>query len=108
MTDEITAWVRDVHERAEETIRGQRLLLLTAHDVEMFELATARVQAERIILDEHTPRGVQGGPPYRWTCTVCDHAPVRWDAYITWPCRTVRAVAWGWRAWPGWREEWKP
>lgn len=56
----------------------------------------ARVLAEctlkRALLAPHVPRGVQGPPPYRWTCRFCDDAPVAWQAYLSWPCAPVRQM----------------
>lgn len=69
----------------------------------------ARVEAERAVVALHRPRGVQGGPPYRWTCVVCDHAPVDWEAYGDYPCCTLRWLAWGHQFdAPGWQTAWAP
>jgi hypothetical protein len=66
----------------------------------------AEVQAKRRIIDLHKPRGVEGGPPYRWTCTLCDHAPVPWDSYMEWPCLTMRLLAAPYASHPDYRAEW--
>lgn len=68
----------------------------------------AEVQAKRRIIDLHKPRGVEGGPPYRWTCTLCDHAPVPWDSYLEWPCPTLRLLALPYAGHGSYRAEWAP
>lgn len=68
----------------------------------------ARVLAEcdnkRRIIAMHKARGVQGVEV--WTCRRCDHAPVPWDNYITWPCPTLRLLALPYSSHPDYRKEW--
>lgn len=68
----------------------------------------AEVQAKRRIIDLHQPRGVQGGPPYHWTCTFCDRAPAAWDNYTEWPCLTLRLLALPYASCEGYRGAWAP
>jgi hypothetical protein len=68
----------------------------------------ADVKAKRRLVAMHVPRGVEGGPPYRWTCRFCDDAPVPWEAYGTWPCETLRLLALPFADREGYDETWRP
>ena len=66
----------------------------------------AEVQVKRRIIALHKSRGVEGGPPYEWTCAFCDHAPVPWERYIEWPCVTLRLLALPYAEHPDYQAEW--
>ncbi|OPG13654.1 DUF6221 family protein [Microbispora sp. GKU 823] len=64
--------------------------------------AVARCEADLAILDEHAP-GWVGLKMERQVCMV--HDPRSGDS---WPCRTVRLLARGYRHRPGWQQGWAP
>jgi hypothetical protein len=73
---------------------------------------TEEAQAESVlaILDEHEEigRNSRGGP----ICNVCVNIGIESandaEFYATYPCRTVRLLAYGYRYRPGYVQEWKP
>lgn len=88
-----------------------RLFWIDTHGHPIYEpraFVLADVEAKRRIVELHQPRGVQGGPPYRWACAVCDHSPVPWDSTTIWPCRTVRLLALPYAGHAQYRDEWRP
>lgn len=97
-----------IHIYAEGGHDADQATLIAANDPQD---TIARCEAELAILDEHRPTDyLCYGDRLCRRCQWGDDEPERDELHhgVVYPCRTVRLLGSGYRARPGYREEWKP